>query len=123
VRRRSCRRRLGGRLGVRGDVARAFSLALTAPDAPGRTLDIGSGESATVRSVVERIDAAVGGPAHPRFGARPDRGGEASVAPDLDAPWAVLGWQAEVGVEEGVRRTVAWYRRTQGGADRVSLGV
>ena len=93
-----------------GDVARAFALALTAPGAGGRTIDVGSGQTASVRTVVERVDAAVAGPAHPVFGARPDRSGERSVPPDLDLAWRLLRWEARVGLDEGVRRTVAWYR-------------
>lgn len=96
------------------DVVSGLLALATAPGVEGERLDLGSGELVTVREVVERVAdvvrGAVGeGPA-PDFGARPDRPLEQVRRAAAEATAARTGWKAEVSLEEGVRRTVEWYR-------------
>ena len=94
------------------DVARAYVQAAAAPGVEGRTIDIGSGIPTPVRRIVELIVQCVGPTAgRPRFGELPVRALEQEVEVDVDETARVLGWRATTGLEEGLRRTVAWYRK------------
>jgi nucleoside-diphosphate-sugar epimerase len=93
------------------DVAKAYLAAITASGVDGLTLDIGSGVEVAVSEVVERIVAAVGDTAGaPVIGAVPVRPLEQHVVPAVDATAEALGWRATTTLDEGVRRTVDWYR-------------
>ncbi|MDI1450697.1 NAD-dependent epimerase/dehydratase family protein [Polyangium sp. 6x1] len=91
-----------------GDVARAVTLAATAPEAVGHAIDICTGAprkvADVVQLVVDRIKPARGGPV---------LGATARPADEPDAHYgdpapaeARLGWKPEVSLEEGVDRTI-----------------
>jgi len=93
------------------DVAHAYVAAADAPGVEGDTIDIGSGSQTSVRRIVELIVEYVGaGTGRPIFGALPQRPLEQFVQTDVDETARVLGWRATTGLEEGLRRTVDWYR-------------
>jgi UDP-glucose 4-epimerase len=93
------------------DVAGAYLQAAVAPNVEGLTLDIGSGVEVSVSDVVDRIVAAAGPTAgSPVIGAVPVRPSEQHVVPDVEATARALGWRASTPLDEGVRRTVSWYR-------------
>jgi UDP-glucose 4-epimerase len=95
-----------------GDVARAYVAAASVGGVEGHTIDIGSGVLASVRQIVQLIVEAVGpSAAHPVFGALPVRPLEQHVEVDVDQAARVLGWRATTSLEDGVRATVAWFRR------------
>jgi nucleoside-diphosphate-sugar epimerase len=80
----------------------------------GRIYNVGSGEVVTLRHLLETIARAVGGtaPQRVRFGAIPYRPDETwEMYCDISAARAELGWAPRVSLEEGIARTVAWYRR------------
>jgi UDP-glucose 4-epimerase len=92
------------------DVAAAFLAAgRVGPEADGRSFDVGSGELVSVRAVAERI-AAIVGAGEIRLGERPDRPREEEPVADPEPAASVLGWRAETPLDEGLRRTVEWYR-------------
>jgi nucleoside-diphosphate-sugar epimerase len=93
------------------DVAGAYVAAATRPGLEGTTLDVGSGIEASVQDVVEEIVRAIGPSAgRPLFGRVAVRPREQHVVPDVETTAAVLGWRAATGLEEGLQRTVGWYR-------------
>ena len=96
------------------DVVAAFVAAADAEKAPGSTLDIGSGDLVSIRSLVEQIVPLVSSAARPVFGALPDRPGErprlANVAPSRET----IGWEPSTPLDVGLVRTVEWFR-THGG--------
>ncbi len=91
------------------DVAAGLERLSEAAGLEGRRLDLGSGELVTVRAVVERLCALCGGPS-PAIGALPDRPFERVRRADVAATLAATGWRARVGLEDGLRRTVAALR-------------
>jgi UDP-glucose 4-epimerase len=98
------------------DVARAYVAAAVVPGVDGRTLDIGSGIEASVSDVVAAIVEAVGPTAaSPLLGTVPVRPHEQHVLPAVDETAAVLGWRAGTSLQDGVRRTVAWFRDQHAG--------
>jgi GDP-L-fucose synthase len=75
-------------------------------------INLGSGRGYTVREMVGHVLAAAG--VSPRVvwdAGKP--AGEARKVADTTRAREVLGFAPRVGIEEGIRRTVAWYRRRQ----------
>ena len=91
------------------DVVEGLLASAHAPDVEGKTIDIGSGRLVTVRSVVETLSQFTGRGTAPRFGAKPDRAFEQVRAADTKQAKELLGWTARVSLNDGLRRTVAWY--------------
>ena len=91
------------------DVAGAFAAildsALTGP------VNIGSGDGRPLREIIEAIGAAAGRPELLDIGALPPRAGD---PPELVADVTRLrdeaGFAPAVGLDEGIARTVAWWR-------------
>jgi nucleoside-diphosphate-sugar epimerase len=102
------------------DVARAYVAAATADGAVGETIDIGCGELTPVQDVVDAIVGMLKADDHrPRFGAVPERLLEQEIEVDTERAERLLGWTATTGLEEGLRRTIAWYAdRMPGGTPR-----
>ena len=100
--------------------------ALTAPGAPGRVFNVACGVRTTLLDVLDRLAGIFGRRLEPRF--EPARPGDIkhSLA-DIGAAQKVLGYTAPVPFEDGLRRTVEWYRRGAGasrggGASRAAGG-
>jgi dTDP-glucose 4,6-dehydratase len=95
------------------DVARAIVCALTAADAPGLALNVGSGRGVTVEAIARLILEQMG--SHAAIVSESGRmrnhepAGEAVVA-DVRRAAAILGWTATISLEEGLRRTIDFYR-------------
>lgn len=90
------------------DVNRFHLMCLEDPGTGGRTFNIGSGTSHSVLEIFEMIRSVLGVDVEPQF--QPDLPGEAQeTRADITAARA-LGWDAEIDLEEGVRRSVAYIR-------------
>jgi UDP-glucose 4-epimerase len=100
------------------DVARAYLAAAMAPAVDGETIDIGSGVMTRVRDfVAAAVD--VLGPDRPQpiFGAVGERPFEQEIRVDTAPATRLLDWTASTSLDEGLRKTVAWYvQQAQAGA-------
>ena len=96
------------------DVVAAFVAAAEAEKAPGSTLDIGSGELVSIRSLVEQIAALVGGDVRPVFGALPDRPGERPRDAEVQPSRETIGWEPSTPLDVGLARTIEWFRARVG---------
>lgn len=92
------------------DVVDAFLAAAAAPGAEGASLDIGSGELVSVRALAMRLRHLVGGEVEPRFGALAARNLERVRVADPTRAAALLGWRPCTSLDDGLARTVAFYR-------------
>jgi UDP-glucose 4-epimerase len=92
------------------DVVAAFVAAAESPKAPGTTVDVGSGELVSIRSLVERIVPLVGGNVRPAFGAVPDRSGERPRVADVAGGRELIGWEPSTPLDVGLACTVEWFR-------------
>jgi UDP-glucose 4-epimerase len=92
------------------DVVDALLAAAVAEGLDGRTLDVACGEQVSAREVAEHIGRLVGSRVLPRFGALPERPLERVWVTDVAPTAACLGWRARTSLEEGLRKTVNWYR-------------
>jgi nucleoside-diphosphate-sugar epimerase len=77
----------------------------------GETIELGSGTTHTVREVVEEILRQIDPGLHGHFGAIGDRPMEQEHLARVDEARAKADWQAKVTLQEGLARTIAWYRR------------
>ncbi len=84
-----------------------------APEVAGRTVDIGSGELTSIRTVVEHLVRIVDPRIEPRFGALPVRALEHSRIADIARTRQHVGWEPRTPLEDGLARTVEWYREHQ----------
>ncbi|MCB1009315.1 MAG: NAD-dependent epimerase/dehydratase family protein [Acidobacteria bacterium] len=91
------------------DVARGLATLAGAPGVEGESLDLGSGASVTVGDIAARIAAEVGAPA-PLAGCLPPRPLETVRRADVDRTFERTGFLPTVGLDEGLARTIAWYR-------------
>jgi CDP-glucose 4,6-dehydratase len=97
------------------DAVEAYLLladALDADSARGEAFNAGGGEPHAVRDVVARICALAG------TDVAPDVRGSGTPAGEIDRQYvdasklrALTGWAPRVGLDEGLRRTIEWYRR------------
>ena len=91
------------------DLVEAFLAAAAVPDIEGNCFDVGTGTNRTVRSVVERIFLLMGEQTQPLFGMLPDRPSEPVRSADTMQTNQLLKWRAQISLDEGLRRTIAWY--------------
>ena len=93
------------------DIAEGFLLAATAPEAHGEIINIGSGCETPLRTFVEKVLDLMGNPVQPEFGALDYRPGETwHFYCSIEKARRLLGYEPTVGLEEGLRRTIEWYR-------------
>lgn len=93
------------------DAVTGFLAAARAAKVEGTTIDVGSGELVSVRTVVEHLVRLVNPKIVPIFGALPERPFEQIRVADTKRSQAMMGWVPTISLEEGLRRTVDWYKR------------
>jgi len=93
------------------DAVDALIALSKADDAVRKVVNVGTGAECTVRHVAERAAHLWGSGADLRIGAIASRPGEASrYVCAIDRMKALTGWQPRVGLDEGLARTIAWWR-------------
>lgn len=92
-----------------GDVVAANLLAMAEKRASGRSYNIGLGREVSDRQIFELVRSAVGATVAPILASK--RPGEIDrICLDASLAKAELGWKPTVSLEEGMARTVAFYR-------------
>jgi nucleoside-diphosphate-sugar epimerase len=101
----------GRELNYVDDIVEGFVRAATTPAALGQLINLGNGVQHRMREVAELIFRLAGSRARPLVGALPYRPVESwDFYCDSSKARRLLGWESKVGVEEGLRRTIEWYR-------------
>jgi UDP-glucose 4-epimerase len=95
------------------DVVDAFIAAAQADNIEGCTVDIGTGELVTTRSLVEHLVQIINPEIKPYFGAIPDRPMEQERLADIVKTYSLIKWKPSMSLEEGLNLTVEWYRAHQ----------
>jgi nucleoside-diphosphate-sugar epimerase len=91
------------------DVVDAFLCAAGESTPPGTVVDVCSGEPISIRDTLDRLAGIVGGTGEPRFGALPDRVADVAQIGDPRPAAALVGWRPSTQLDDGLRKTVAWY--------------
>jgi GDP-L-fucose synthase len=96
------------------DAAQAIARALEALE-DSEPVNLGSGQEISIRDLVTKIAAATGFEGRVRWDAtKPD--GQPRRCLDTSRARERLGWSASTPLDEGLRRTVAWYRAERAAA-------
>ncbi|MDQ3377644.1 MAG: GDP-mannose 4,6-dehydratase, partial [Actinomycetota bacterium] len=95
-----------------GDLIRAIKLSVTTDGVGGETFQIATNAETTVREIADRLlpalaEAGVEGVEVRNTDAR--RGEVRRNFADTSKAKRLLGWQAEMDLDEGLRRTVEWF--------------
>ena len=91
------------------DAARASVLALTQP-ADGEAVNVASGRATSLRELLELLIELTGSPVKPRYeAARAVYAGARRVGSPEKAK-RLLGFEAKIGLREGLGELIAWYR-------------
>jgi UDP-glucose 4-epimerase len=98
------------------DAVRATVAAGLVPRAEGQAINVGSGEEVTIRELAERMIHISGSSSRLIFVPQEavyDRGYEdiPRRVPALERMYEVLGMRAEVALDDGLRRTIEWFKR------------
>ncbi|HEV3152861.1 MAG TPA: SDR family oxidoreductase [Candidatus Baltobacteraceae bacterium] len=93
------------------NVVSANLLAAAAPaeNVAGRMFNVAMGQRHTLRAVFDMLSEIIGFSGEPRYEAERIGDVKHSLA-DIGAARAAIGYEPIVGLHEGLRRTVAWYR-------------
>jgi len=92
------------------DVIDGFIALANATDVDGATLDLGSGSLVSIRSLLQKLALLIGDGANVEFGALPDRPLEPTRLATTAETFARIGWNPQVSLQDGLERTVSWYR-------------
>jgi UDP-glucose 4-epimerase len=93
------------------DVVEALLAATQTPGIEGTTIDIGSGNLISVREIASHLTRLINANKQPTFGVLPERPMEQVCAANLAETKALIGWEPQTSIAEGLRQTVAWYER------------
>ena len=104
-----------------GDTARGLRLAATVRGAVGATLNLGTGRTITVRALAAAIATLVGREVALAHQA-PRPGDVRRLVADATRAATMLGWRPTVAFEDGLARTLAWYRDQGVAADALLAG-
>ncbi len=103
------------------DAVEGVLLAAGSDTAVGNVLNLCSGQGTRMRSAVELIYRLLGQPASIHVGAIPYRTGEMFFQSGTNKLARMhLGWQPTVDLEEGLQRTIDWYREHRDLLDQLS---
>jgi len=91
-----------------GDVARAFALALERDGADGEAVNVGSGVSADVREIAQRLARVLDRPFEPEITGESRVGDIRHCFADVSLARERLGYAPEVEVDEGIRLLGDW---------------
>ena len=93
------------------DVIDAYLRAAFSNAAIGEVINIGSGAEYRIRDIAEKILQKMGDPIRLIIGAREKRQGEADhFFCSNKKAYDVLGWSPKTGIDEGLDRTISWFR-------------
>ena len=94
-----------------GNIVDATLRACTAEGASGQVMNVGTGGRYTLNATIGALDAIFGRQTKPRY-APPREGDVLHSQADISLAKRLLGYEPKVGFEEGLRRSLEWYRGT-----------
>ncbi|MDY6766000.1 MAG: SDR family NAD(P)-dependent oxidoreductase [Candidatus Nanohaloarchaea archaeon] len=89
---------------VRGNIAAAET------PVSGEVVNLGTGEETRLDALVDKLNHALGTDIDPKFVENPKDNPVMRTKADNSKAKDLLGWEPQVGIDEGIQRTVEWYR-------------
>jgi nucleoside-diphosphate-sugar epimerase len=93
------------------DLIEGVVRAAAHPGIDGRTLDLGSGTLVSIKEIVMRLVGLIDPSITPQYGIEPDRPDDRVRLADVETTEHAIGWRARTPLDEGLAKTVEWYRR------------
>ena len=94
------------------DIVDGFIRASVCPAAVGQIINLGNGQEYTVKTLVGMIIKLMGSTVKPKFGVLDYRPGEPFRSYcDNRKALEILHWKPKIDLEEGLKRTINWYRQ------------
>ncbi len=94
------------------DLVDGMVRAAAVPGIEGELFNVGCGADVSMRELATTVLELLGNPVTARFGALPDRPTEIwEMRSDSTKAREVLGWFPRHSLEEGLEKTIAWYRK------------
>jgi UDP-glucose 4-epimerase len=97
------------------DVVEGLLALAQAQGVDGQSVDVGTGHLVTVREVVEKLTRFIDPELQPAFGSAQERPRERVGRADVERSARLTGWRPSVYIEEGLRRTIDYYRDSRRG--------
>jgi UDP-glucose 4-epimerase len=94
------------------NAVKANMLAVTSDRAAGRVVNVACGARYSLNELLARLHQLTGSRAEATY-TEPRAGDVVHSQGDIEAAESLLGYRPEVSFEEGLRRTVEWFRNTQ----------
>lgn len=93
------------------DLIEGFVRIAVADDVVGEIVNLGCGQETSMRELATMLLRMLGDPVTAEYGALPDRPNEIwHMRSDSTKAEKLLGWTSTIPLDEGLRRTVDWYR-------------
>jgi nucleoside-diphosphate-sugar epimerase len=92
------------------DVVDGLVACATSEAAGGETVDVGNGTLTTVKDVVNKLIHLVDPSLQAQFSSIAERKNEQVRRANIERTFSLTGWKPSISLDEGLERTVAWYR-------------
>ena len=97
------------------DIVDSLILAAKNPQAKGQIINIGSGIPIKIADLAKKIETMIGKKGLVNLGGKPYRKNEImDYYVDLKKAKDILGWNAKTSLEEGLKKTIAYYQDVKG---------
>jgi nucleoside-diphosphate-sugar epimerase len=98
------------------DVVDGMMSAMDTPGVEGADIDLGRGELISTKEVVSTVHALMESTVPLEFGTLADRPTAPERVANMEVARELLNWVPRVEVEDGLRRTIEWYRASRSSA-------
>ncbi|MCK0131214.1 SDR family NAD(P)-dependent oxidoreductase [Flavobacteriaceae bacterium F08102] len=92
------------------DVVEGLMRMLLVEDIEGKTIDLGSGKSISIKEIVNLTLELVDQGVKPNFSPEKDRPMEQEKNADVNSSYTTIGWKPKTSLKKGLQATIAYYR-------------
>jgi nucleoside-diphosphate-sugar epimerase len=93
------------------DVVQGLIAMACASNLEGDSVDLGSGQLFTIQEVVKKLAEKIDPDIAPQFGSLPERPLEQVRIARVSESAAKIHWKPQISLDEGLERTISWYRK------------
>src|SRR3989344_3298086 len=93
-----------------GDAVRAYRLLLEKPSIKGQAFNIGTGKQISIKNLANKIVKLSGSKSKVKF-VKERMGDLNALEADISKVKKALGWKPTYSLDEGLKRTIDWYKQ------------